>query len=170
MPRKYIVLGVVVAILILANLLQWWPDSSNVAGADSADAIVQIEDIRLRVPTVMAKSERRLRRNIFVSESDEVAYLAMNAERQEKSREASRPKQYPAKEIARTEMRNIRVMGIIFRNGKGRAYITIGERNYTVFQGDYAGRRYIADKIRTDAVVFRDAITGVSTTVIVSGQ
>lgn len=170
MSRKYMLLGVVVGVLVIANLWQWWPDMTRQAVTDSVSSGIRVEDIRLRAPIILSKSERIMQRNIFISESEKASRIASTLIKTKQAEKTSKPTRYPAKQIAKVELEGIKVMGIIFRDGKGRAYVTIDESNYTVFKGDKAGRRFVAEKILTDAVVFRDSITGVKSKIIVSGQ
>lgn len=75
-----------------------------------------------------------------------------------------------ATEAAQQELSQLRLVGIVFREGKGRAYLVKGEEVFLVAAGDKLGSRFTVEKVSTDHVELRDPDTQMSGRVSVNGE
>jgi hypothetical protein len=75
-----------------------------------------------------------------------------------------------AREAAQAELAQFKCMGVLFREGKGQAYLVKGDQVFLAQLGEKVGNRFIVDKISPESVVLWDPQTKVSAEVPVSGK
>ena len=73
-------------------------------------------------------------------------------------------------EAARADLAQIKLMGVVFRGGKGQAYFVKGEQAYLVSEGDMISERFKVETIAADSVKLKDPKTSVAGTIPVSGK
>lgn len=171
MARRKLVLTSIIGLLAIINLWRWWPDSGTAGGTDSVSrgSGMLANDIRLQMSVTSTGDELRMKRNLFMPKMAKKRKPASTLKKPTPVK-VQKSAKVLATEAANAELANVKVMGIIFRNGKGQAYIALGQKNYAVFKGEEINRRFVVDNIDTDSVILRDSKTGVTSTIPVSGQ
>jgi len=158
MNRRYVAFGAVAGVLVLLNLLRWNPlTSPDERGQERASAgALRPEDFALRVTSLPIESGP-MRRDLF--------HARPVAPRPGVKRAAPPPGPPPkspeelAAEEARSVLSQIKVVGIVFRDGVGQAYVTWGGQSQLVRVGDVVGERFRVEEIRQDAVELADGAT-----------
>lgn len=171
----------VIFVLIALNVWRWWPDEKpgRPAGPRS-DMSSTAEQLRLSLKVTGDASAPAAVRDIFQS--------------REPSLPAVKPKDVPivqvvpveppppvviepppkspeqiAEEAARAELSQIKLVGVIFRNAKGQAYLSKGEQTYLVSLGDSVAR-FTVTSITAESVKLFDSRTQVGAEIPVLGK
>ncbi len=163
MNRRQIILGALVGLLVVANLIYWWPrspENPKMAGTPPRERF-KAEDFRLR----LAREESiKVRRDLFRPR------VAVDLARS--SRPPAPPPKSPeqlAADAARAELAEYQVAGVVFRGQRGHAYLVRGSQKYLVTDGDRVGERFTVVSVAADAVQLRDSSTNVTGRLPVAG-
>jgi hypothetical protein len=172
LKSRYLFLGVAVLLLAVLNLWQW--RSPGGIGRDPSSAppgSFRPDDFQLRVGFAAAESARASR-NLFQPRRPPLPPPPV------KMVEAPPPPPGPppktpeqlAEEAARAELKQIKLVGVVFRRDKGQAFLVKGEQLYMVHAGEKVGERFRVEAIRADSVQLNDPATHVNGQIPVSGK
>lgn len=164
MSRRHRLLALLAAALLVVNLFHWWLSSRErltIPVGKGGGESFQAKDFQLH--TVEPEETKTLRRDPF---------RARRLTRSKDTLELIPPKTPGeiAQETAKTELAQYRVVGIVFRNGRGHAYLIRGSETFLVSSGDKVGGRFTVVSIASDAVELHDPQTDISGKLPVVGQ
>lgn len=171
MNRQKSVYAALVALLLGANIWYWWTPAAT--GVKREPRVVgqeeyRNEDFRLRLGMAVDETAGRVQRDLFHPKVEVVKKpVAVAAKPPEPP--AKTPEEL-AQESARAELAQYKLVGVVFRNGKGQAFIVRGDQVYLVLPGEKVGERFTVEKIAADDVELRDPATNVSGKIPVSGK
>lgn len=175
------VLTGVVVLLVALNAWRWWPDAAPAPHAGQArSASLEAQHLRLSVRVAAEEALPTATRNIFQLREplapapkprsaplrQPVPVAPVQAEVQEPPPKT--PEQIE-EEAARAELAQIRLVGVIFRNARGQAYLSKGEQTYLVSLGDPVAR-FTVTSITAESVKLHDARTQVGGEIPVLGK
>lgn len=173
MKRKYTLYYVLIALLAVANIGRWW-FATPTPGADAARSRTFLpEDFRLRVDSPLAQSASR--RDLFQPGSAGRAARGTAAAPHpvpaHMAAKAAVPPPPPSEtEVAAAELGKLRLLGVVFRGGKGRAYLAMDKENTIALPGETAFGRFAVEQIGEDAVDVMDLKTNTRRRIPVSGK
>ncbi|MGH8720990.1 MAG: hypothetical protein ACREU4_03330, partial [Burkholderiales bacterium] len=75
-----------------------------------------------------------------------------------------------AEEAARDELRQLKLVGVVFRGGKGQAFVVKGDQAYMVHAGEKVGERFRVEAIAPDGIQLLDPASRVNGQIPVSGK
>lgn len=75
-----------------------------------------------------------------------------------------------AEEAARDELRQIRLVGVVFREGKGQAFLVKGDQVYLVHTGGAVGERFRVESIAPEGIQLSDPASRVQGQLPVMGK
>jgi hypothetical protein len=150
MMRRSWLVAIVVALIAL-NVWRWWPaDAPAKHAAEARPATIGAQNLRLAVRASTAETLPRVERNIFE---------LRKAAPRPRTKPMHRPRPVPAvmpvaqppepphktpeeieAETAQAELAQIKLVGVIFRDAKPRAYFARGDQTYMVAPGDTVAR------------------------------
>jgi Tfp pilus assembly protein PilP len=167
--RKSVLIFVAIGLLLALNLWRWLPDSPAPDPRTSGNAAPELDELQLRVANVDIASQP-MRRDLFFR----VAPPARTTQAQPARRTANPPTpvkspEETARELAESEFAAIRVIGIVFRHGRGQAYLESGGKSELVGVGDTFGS-FEVTAIRQDSVELRDAETSAGGKISLAGS
>ena len=166
--RRIILIG---GVLLLAgvNLWYWWPRNASEPkmGPALTSPRFQAEDFVVRSAPSAENRYKAPRRDLFQPKA-----VAKPAPKKVDAPPPPPPKtpEQLEEEAARAELAQIKLMGVVFRGGKGQAYFVKGEQTYLVSEGDVIDQRFKVETIAADSVKLKDPKTSVAGTVPVSGK
>lgn len=174
MNRRAIGMAAFVLLLAAANLWRWSAGAAPLPERSMTDpGTVRAEDLVLHLAPV-AQVPPPLRRDPFAP--PEAAVEPVEATPEPPPPVALLPEEPPvktaeevAREAAQQELSELRLVGIVFREGKGRAYLVRGEEVFLVAAGERLGR-FAVEKVSTDHVELRDPDTQLGGRVSVNGE
>lgn len=169
MKRRQAVFLSIVLLLVAANIGYWWPHAAEIPRMEppSAARHFQVEDFSLKIPVGGDDSYARPRRDLF---QPKVAVVQPSIKKTSSPTPPPKTAEQLEEESARTELAQIKLVGVVFRGDKGQAYLVRGDEAYMVFAGDKVGSRFTVETITTDAVELKDPATNVSGKIPVSGK
>ena len=170
MKRRYLVYGSVIAALVLVNLVRWslpgGPGGDRSAARGTAWAA---QDFRLRANVPAA---REARRNLFAPQA--AAPAAARVTRPVRPAPIARP---AAPLVAPADMRSataplgrLRLLGVVFREGHGQAYLALEKDSVLARRGDTVFGHFTVDKVTVDAVELSDLEKKTTRRIPVSGR
>lgn len=169
MNRRHSVYLGLIALLVAVNLVRWWPHPGNGAGKSAMRGNVYLpEDFRLRMDSSAAAG--KLQRNLFQQKSG-ATRMAPTQNRQ--NMVAAKPAAQPGQRIAEAaggELGKLKLLGVVFRAGKGQAYLAMEKENVIAFAGDTMFGQFVVDKVDVDGVELRDLKNNTSRRIPVSGK
>ena len=170
MNRRQVILSVMVGILGLANIWYWWPArpaQKTEPAAESLSRQFRLEDFQIK--TLPPAPDTPMERDLFFPK-----YVPPPRSRPKPPPPPSGPPPKTPEELAReaaqAELSQFKCMGVLFRDGKGQAYLVNGDQIFLAVQGQKVGDRFIVDKITPEGVLLRDPATDISGQVPVSGK
>jgi len=160
MTRKQVMIFGAIVVLIALNVWRWLPESDPVAISRDAASPSEVESLALRVADAGIASQP-MRRDLFyrVAPEQRTTGDANPARRPATPPILVKSAEELALEQAQTEFAGIHVIGIVFRNGRGQAYLEAAGKSELVGVGDNFGS-FKVTAIRQDAV----ELSGVDTT------
>jgi hypothetical protein len=75
-----------------------------------------------------------------------------------------------AEEAAQAELKQIKLVGVVFRGEKGQAFLVKGDQLYMVNAGGRVGERFLVEAIRPDSIQLKDPASRVLGQIPVSGK
>jgi hypothetical protein len=152
MTRKQGIIFGAIGILAALNIWRWLPEGdAPVARQDSASP-KEVEQLALRVADAGIASQA-MRRDLFyrVAPEQRTTGIANPARRPATPPVPVKSPEEIALEEAQAEFAGIHVIGIVFRNGRGQAYLEAAGKSELVGVGDNFGS-FKVTVIRQDAV------------------
>jgi hypothetical protein len=175
MMRRYSIYFALIALLAAANIGRWWFAAAKADGAGSSHSRIFLpEDFRLRVDSPLALGASR--RDLFQPGNVRMAGTA-GASHAGSARRLARtvpqpaaPAEPTAAEAAAAELGKVKLLGVVFRGGKGRAYLGLDKENVIALAGETVLGRFAVDKVGEEAVDLRDLKTNTTRRIPVSGK
>jgi hypothetical protein len=175
---RHLALGAAVAALAAANLWRWsapqeQPPERAAAGASAFRA----DDFQLRVGFV-APDAPPVARNLFQPRLPPPPPPAKKVEAAAPPPPPPPPPAGPppktaeelAEEAAQAELKQIKLVGVVFRGEKGQAFLVKGDQLYMVNAGGKVGERFLVEAIRADSIQLKDPASRVLGQIPVSGK
>lgn len=174
MNRRHLIYGGLIALLAVVNVGRWWLGAAREDGASMARGKAFFpDDFRLRVAT--GSGQDGPHRDLFqqatsvaVRKPSPVAMVQPHVIRATATSVAQVPPDPP--EAQAPGSARLKLLGVVFRDGKGQAYLAADKENVIAMSGDVVLGRYVVDRIAVDAVDLRDSKTNITTRVPVSGR
>lgn len=181
MRRSWLV-AVVVALVAL-NVWRWWPaDGPSKASAEARHAPMSAQGLRLAVPASSDAAVPPVERNIFELRTPAPRPQAKPRLVLPRPAPAVRPapqalpQEPPPKtpgeielEAAQAELAQLKLVGVIFRDAKPRAYFAWGDRTYMVSVGE-AVARFTVTAITAESARLHDPRTRMDRVIPVLGK
>ncbi len=175
MNRRYAVYLGLIALLVVVILGRGWLNSEKRAGGLGTEEsaargkIFLPEDFRLRVD-IPATIEPH--RNLFQPKNGASLMNTTHA-RQAMVKVVSQPPvnlgQNEA-EAADGRLTKLKLLGVVFRAGKGQIYLALNKESVIAHAGDTVFGQFAVDKVAVDAVELRDLKTNTIRRIPVSGK
>lgn len=159
------------AIIVLAglNLFRWAPSPADVASRARAQA-PEASDLKLRVDaTAMAPTSLRDPFNPKVVVVPKPIVKKVEAPPPPPGPPPKTPEELEA-EAARAELTTIKLVGVVFKEGKAQAFLVKGDQVFLVFAGDKVANRFTVESITADSAMLVDNKTAVSGRLSISGS
>jgi hypothetical protein len=152
MTRKNVIIAGAIAALVVLNVWRWLPKTSTVVMPRGPAASAELQELDLRVADA-AIASRPMRRDLFFRAAPEVRTTGIGnpAHRLTTPPIPVKSPEELALESAQAEFAGIHVIGIVFRNGRGQAYLESAGKSELVGVGDKFGS-FKVSAIRQDAV------------------
>lgn len=167
--RRLLLLALVVVVLCL-NLWHWWPSRPAVHADKRAAAAAWPQEILRVKAAIGSEGMPPARRDLFQPKMTVVKAPPA-------PEKAAPPPAPPAKtpeqlneEAARAELAQIKLVGILFREEKGEAFIVLRDQLYTARTGERVGERFQVEVIGRDGIHVKDPATRVGGQIPVSGR
>jgi hypothetical protein len=173
--RRYALLAGAVLVLALANLWRWAaPGGAMREPASAAASSFRAQDFELRAG-VAAAQPLQSTRDLFqprLPPSRPAAPVVKQVEVPPAPPAGPPPKtpEQIAEEAARDELRQIKLVGVVFRGGKGQAFLVKGDQVYMVHTGGTVGERFRVESIAPDGIQLSDPASRVNGQLPVSGK
>lgn len=170
-PRAKL-LALVVAALAAGNAVRWtWQPGVAGAAYTAAEFAFKPEDFGW--PSAAGEGLGLARRDLF-----QLPKVAQTARPKALGRQPVKREELPvpasadqlAQTAAQEELTQIKLMGLVFRDGRGQAYLVKGDEVFLVSAGEAVGSRFRVERISSDAVQLRDPVTQVGGWVAVTGN
>jgi len=174
MNRRYSMYLGLIAFLVLILLGQRWLNSGKTEAGTASESAARgkmflPEDFRLRVDFPEGSEPHR---NLFHSRSNSPLKAAGHV-RQVKVKTAPLPPIISGQSEAATAdsgLNQLKLLGVVFRAGKGQIYLALNKENVIAHAGDTVLGQFAVDKIAVDAVELRDLKTNTIRRIPVSGK
>ncbi len=174
MNRRYPVYIGLIAFLVLILLGRSGLNSAKVAGGIETDSAASgkallPDDFKLRMDLPVASEPRR---NLFQPKGT-VPVMDTNHVRPAKVRVATLPPVNPGQNeatAADSALGSLKLLGVVFRGGKGHVYLALNKENVIAHVGDTVLGQFAVDRIAVDAVELRDLKTNTMRRIPVSGK
>jgi type IV secretory pathway VirB10-like protein len=176
---RHLALGAAVAALALANFWRWsTPQEPPRERAAAGSSAFRADDFQLRVGFV-APDAPPVARNLFQPRlppapppAKKVEVAAPPPPPPPPAPEGPPPKtaEQLAEEAAQAELKQIRLVGVVFRGDKGQAFLVKGDQLYMVNAGGKVGERFMVEAIRADSIQLKDPASRVLGQIQVSGK
>lgn len=172
MNRRYAIYFGLIALLVAANLARVWLDPGKGAEETGAQRKAFLpDDFRLHVDLPAAGEPRR---NLFqpagMTKSPRVT---PNHARQGNvvvvTQAPIEPENNEA-ELAVGRLGKLKLLGVVFRAGKGQVYLAHEKENVIAFAGDTVFGQFVVDKLTVGAVELRDLKTNTMRRIPLSGK
>ena len=168
MNRRLVSGLVLIGTLGIINAWYWWPAKTVTPISTAGRALSQ--EFRLgdfQIKTLQPGADTPIKRDLFYPK-----YVPPPRKPVFKPPPGPPPKtpEELAREAAKVELAQFKCMGVLFREGKGQAYLVKGDQVFLARLGEKVGNRFIVDKISPEGVVLWDPETKVSAEVSVSGK
>lgn len=170
MKRRYSIYLGLIALLVAINLARLWLYSGKVREDTVVHGKVFLpEDFRLRVDLPAAGEPHR---NLFQPMS--VTTRAATAHAGQARVKAMKPS--PIKPVQNEaeptvdKLGKLRLLGVVFRAGKGQAYLALDKETVIAFAGNTVFGQFVVARVTVDAVELRDLKTNTIRKIPVSGK
>ena len=172
--RRLLLAGAVIALAAL-NLWHWTaPDAGRAQRSAAAAAnAFGAKDFELRAGAVAAAAPPSTRNLFLPRQAPAPAPVAAKVVEPPPVAPAGPPPKTPeqiAEEAARDELRQIKLLGVVFREGKGQAFLVKGDQVYLVHTGGAVGERFRVEAIAPDGIQLSDPASRVQGQLPVMGK
>lgn len=171
------VLGAAVLALAALNVWHWTsPGGAARSRPSAAAAGLRPDDLQLRVAVAVAGVEASPRgRHLFEPRVPRPAAVVKKVIAPEPPPPPPpgpppRTAEELAEDAARAELKQIKLVGVVFRGNKGQAFLVKGDQLYMVSQGGRVGERFEVEAIRPDGIQLKDPASRVNGQIPVSGK
>ena len=171
MKARYVAFMAAILVLAALNVLRWWapepPPRARVAASGYAP-----EDFRLQTGPTSAQRDRS-GRDLFRPKLPPPPPRPKVVEAPPEPPPAAPPPKTPeqlAEEAARDELRQLKLVGVVFRGGQGQAYVVKGDQAYLVRTGEKVGERFRVESIAPEGIQLLDPASRVNGQIPVSGK
>lgn len=154
MKRPHVIYGALAVSLVALNVWRWLPSQPDAAPLPARQELLAPADLDLRV-TAIAAEVVPVRRDLFQER-------AAPARRPEGRTVVVKPAGPPPKsaeelamEQAQAEFDSIKVIAIVFQDGVGQTFVSLGDNSQIVGVGDALSVRFKVETISVDAVELR---------------
>ena len=174
MSRRAILLVAAVLALGLANLWHWSApgDAKRERRAGAGAGVFRAEEFDLRAGARMAAATPSTR-NIFqprAAPAPKPVVKQVEAPPPPPPGPAPKTPEQIAEEAARDELRQIKLVGVVFREGKGQAFLVKGDQVYLVHTGGAVGERFRVESIAPEGIQLTDPASRVQGQLPVMGK
>jgi Tfp pilus assembly protein PilP len=169
--RNRVIIFCAIGLLLALNLWRWIPADAPVAAVTSSASDTELQDLQLRVANVDIATQA-MRRDLFYRVAPPVRTAVQNANPARRPAVPAVPVKSPeelALERSQAEFAAIRVIGIVFRNGRGQAYLETGGKSELVGVGDAFGS-FKVTAIRQDSVELKGTETAAGGRIALAGS
>lgn len=169
MTRKHTVFVSIILLLLGANVWYWWPRAGEIPRMETPTGAgrYQTEDFSLKIRSGGDDKHTRPRRNLF---QPKMAIVQTNIKKINNPAPPPKTSEQLEEEAARTELSQIKLVGVVFRGDRGQAFLTKGDQVYLAFPGDKVGDRFAVESVTTDTVQLKDSKTNVTGRIPISGN
>jgi hypothetical protein len=158
MKRKQLLFAAVVVLLLGLNVWRWLPVSTEAATVRTHRATLSTDELALRVTSIATDSGPPQRDLFQAREAPAPRPQARTVVAKPEGPPPKSPEELAAEQL-QAEFDSIKVVGIVFQDGVGQAFIAIGDSSEIVGVGDALKERFKVEAISDDAVDLR-AIDG----------
>lgn len=160
--RRHLILAALTLLLLTINVVYWWPPSAEGPKMDrqSTAENFRLEDFMVRAQPLTEAPDTATRRDLFHPKP--VVAVAKGNQ--------PLPPQRVEQEVARTELAQIKLVGIVIRANKPQAFLTSGTETYMVYVGDPVGNRFRVEDIGIDNIRLKDTTTNVIGNIPILGK
>lgn len=168
MTRRRVIFILFALLLALLNVWQWRraPDSDGPTA--SARPMLRAQDFRLKTASTPLESSRR-GRDLFHRRLP-VARAAIKKVEPAPPPPPQKTPEELAREAARAELGQIKLVGVVFRGQQGEAFVVVRDQLYTVRPGEKIGARFEVEALSQDSMRVQDPLTRVGGQIAVSGR
>lgn len=169
---RYLLLGLAVLVLAGLNVLQWaFTEGKSAGPAGAAARGFSPEDFRLKTGLALAARDRS-GRDLFRPKLPPAPPQPKVVQAPPEPPPGPPPKtpEQLAEEAAREELRQLKVVGVVFRGGKGQAYVVKGDQAFLVHTGEKVGERFRVEAIAPEGIQLVDPASRVNGQIPVSGK
>lgn len=159
-PRIYILFTVVV-ILVVFNVIEWWPNKNTYQEIAVVHSIPSVMDFQLAGQDLTTSEKLLVKRDLFQPVIKNI---------KKKVQEKVEPKQKAiidpvqikpsavelARKSAELELNQFQLVGILFQGTLKKAFVKHGDENLTVKINDIIYGKYIVDNITATNIVLRN--------------
>lgn len=142
MQRNH-VFKVLIAVLVVFNLIRWWPHDTNV---NKVEDWRDIEVSQLKINGVTHDFRYKNTRNLFYNEN--IAEIKKEI------------KLEPVTNNSNSSLPDIRLIGVVFKNKRYEAFLIKGEDRFNVKLNNYIAQRYKVKHINIKSIELKDMQTG----------
>lgn len=167
-PRRYLAYTGVIVVLLLVNLVRWWQHGTGGPSA-AQDTVLTAQDFRLRANVPMPAA---VRRDLFASSTAAARPAAAPVVRAPRVAPTVRRVEPPAP-VAETQaaaLGRLRLLGVVFRGGRGQAYLALERDKAMAYAGENVFGQFTVDRVTVDAVQLRDLKNNTIRRIPVSGK
>lgn len=153
---------IVIFVLFVFNLWQWWPQAKQTALLDGRQLSGQIheDDLGLSGYAIENKQVSKVYRDLFVLPVAETNRSVAAKQTVAKKQKIKRPKKSykrPEDKRKRSALGGFRLVGILFKEGEKNAYLVKGDKDYAVKKGDEIEGRYLVKEVTVSTVTLLDS-------------
>lgn len=173
--RRHWMYGGAIAALLLINLLRWmWPVSADGGQSSDPARAMDARDFQLRgnFPVVAEPRRNLFAAQVSVPSTDPEADLvkvARRASRAAQTETMATPPVAVAAAVA-TPLERLRLLGVVFRDGRGQIYLGLDGKNLIAVEGDTVFGQFTVVRIAVDAVELRELQTHTQRKIPVQGR
>lgn len=169
MTRRQAVFISIILLLLGVNIWYWWPRAGEIHRMETSMGAgrYQAGDFALKIPPGGDNKHTRPRRNLF---QPKMAIVQTNIKKINNPAPPPKTPEQLEEEAARTELAQIKLVGVVFRGERGQAFLTKGDQVYLAFPGDKVGDRFTVESVTTDTVQLKDSKTNVTGRIPMSGN
>lgn len=137
------VIKILIVVLVVFNLVQWWPHDTN---DNKVENWRDIEVTQLKINGVTHNLRYKNTRNLFYN--DNIAEIKKEI------------KLKPVSNNSNSRLSDIRLIGVVFKNKRYEAFLIKGEERFNVKVNNYIAQRYKVKHINIKSIKLKDMRTG----------
>ena len=167
--KKAMLAALAIVVLVGLNLFRWISPPAGVASRARAQA-TEAGDLKLRVDAAaMAPTTPRDPFNPKLVVVAKPIIKKVEPPPPPPGPPPKTPEELDA-DAARAELTTIKLVGVVFKDGKAQAFLVKGDQAFLVFAGDKVADRFTVESITADSAMLVDNKTAVSGRLSISGS